>query len=55
MPGDPLEQAYENSGTLSNKKVFIGDSQIVLAGKGLFVAQDILKDEIITKFVGSVI
>ena len=55
VPGDPLEQAYENSGTLSNKKVFIGDSQIVLAGKGLFVAQDILKDEIITKFVGSVI
>jgi hypothetical protein len=29
VPGDPLEQAYENSGTLSNKKVFIGFCQLV--------------------------
>ena len=46
IAGKPLEEAEANKGTLRNKKVFVGDSTIgPQAGKGLFVAQAIGKNE----------
>jgi hypothetical protein len=56
IAGKPLEEAEANKGTLRNKKVFVGDSTVDLqAGKGLFVAQAIGKNEVISKFEGDVV
>ena len=56
MAGKPLEEAEANKGTLQNKKVFVGDSTVgPQAGKGLFVAQAIGKNEVISKFQGDVV
>ena len=52
LAGQPLKEAEANMGTLRNKKVFIGDSNIVGAGKGLFVAQVCIPGEVITRFDG---
>ena len=55
LPGQPLQEAVDNMGTLQNKKVFIGDSWIAGAGQGLFVAQTIGKGEIVTRFDGDLV
>jgi hypothetical protein len=50
LRGSPREAANQNSGTLLNGKVFVGDSKI--AGKGLFGGTCLGKGEIISKFEG---
>ena len=49
LAGQPLKEAEANMGTLRNKKVFVGDSNIVGAGKGLFVTQVCIPGEVITR------
>lgn len=53
LAGQPLKEAEANMGTLKNKKVFIGESNIVGADKGLFVSQACIPGEVITRFDGT--
>ena len=52
LAGQPLRQAELNMGTLKNKKIFIGDSNIVGADKGLFASQVFIPGDVITRFDG---
>eukprot|EP01052_Picozoa_sp_SAG31_P040790 SAG31_NODE_6002_length_2218_cov_1.772534_2_plen_130_part_00 len=52
---EPAKQAWANNGTIENKKVFVSDSSLAGAGKGLFAGETIGPGEVISFFTGDIV